>query len=304
MCLNKLFLLKQKLQACWTVLYTFGYDANLNLSEEYVNEKSACNFDIGSELELSSEGVTFVKRLWSLYSRSKIAHISIVSQIFATMKEGCPFIPSEIAMIVGDQIELKNWVSIWQMLVHTNYKLAFRYALYLGYSGNIKKFIKEVKGNNWSLFEEMKKSVYECVVVSRLPTILNILVDSVQNESPRSAAFPLPKGEALVVTELDAHSLALSRTFSRCSACSLVYDGTNESGQFIKSVCEQLPAKLPTAIIDVSNQVPGPLERYLGYFQKKSLPVFRLRLPVENPEALLEFISKLVKNKYLLSSTS
>eukprot|EP00826_Nyctotherus_ovalis_P046722 TRINITY_DN5314_c0_g2_i12.p1 TRINITY_DN5314_c0_g2~~TRINITY_DN5314_c0_g2_i12.p1 ORF type:complete len:214 (+),score=41.76 TRINITY_DN5314_c0_g2_i12:1222-1863(+) len=213
------------------------------------------------------------------------------------MKEGCPFIPSEIAMITGDQIELKNWVSIWQMLVHTNYKLAFRYALYLGYSGNIKRFIKEVKGDNWSLFEEIKKSVYECVIIGKLPTVLNALVDSVRSEGPRSAAFPLPKGEALVVTELDECSLALNRRFNRYSACSLVYDGTSKSGQFIKSVYKQLPTKLPTAIIDVSNQIPGPLERYLNYFKKKSLPVFRLRLPIENPEALLEFINKLVKNK-------
>lgn len=234
-----------------------------------------------------------------MYSRSKETHISIVNRIFATMKEGCPFIPSEVAIIRNEQMKLKTWINIWQMLVHTNHKVAFRYALYLGYDGNLKKFVKVIKGNNWNLFDELKESVYECVVIGKLPTILNSILESVRREGPRSGVFNLSKHEALVVTEVDEQTLTFSRVFSRYSACSLVYDGTTESGNFIKSVYKKLPKQFPTAIIDVSNEVEvhSPLERCLEYFRKKSLPIFKLRIPVEDPNELIEFIGRLVKKR-------
>jgi len=297
-CLNKLFLLKQKLQACWTILYNSGYDSSLSLTEDYIKQKSPSNFDPSTPLELSDDGIEFLRGLWKLYSRSKEAHVSIVNKIFATMKEGCPFVPSEVTIIRNEQIKLKAWINIWQMLVHTNYKLAFRYALYLGYEGNLKKFVKVIK-NNWNLFDKLKKSIYECIVIGKLPIILNSILESVVSEGPRSGVFKLSKHEALVVTEVDEQALAFNKAFNRYSACSLVYDGTTESGNFIKSVYKKLPKQLPTAIIDVSNEVEAhsPLEGYLEYFRKKSLPIFKLRIPLENPNGLIEFIGELIKKR-------
>ena len=113
-CLNELFILKQKIQSCWTILYKFGYDEKLSLSQQYLSEKCANDFDENNEYELSQDGIDFIKNIWNLYTHDNVTDISIVDKIFSPMGTGCPFSVTKITNIQNNQIKLKTWISIWQ----------------------------------------------------------------------------------------------------------------------------------------------------------------------------------------------
>ncbi len=61
------------------------------------------------------------------------------------MRGGCPFRADEVAVIKGGRIARQTWIDIWQMLVYTNYRAAFPYALYVGYDRTFLEFVDVIK---------------------------------------------------------------------------------------------------------------------------------------------------------------
>lgn len=296
--LNKILLLKQKVQACWTILFSFGYDTNLSLTEDYIQSRSK-NFASDGVVELSKDGIDFLIMLWDQYEDTEVADMYILEKMFSTLEGGCPFFISEIAVVNDGKVTLSTWTDVWQMLVRDDCKQAFRYALYLGYDKFLENFVTVIKKSNWQIFGTQEKSVFGCALVERKVTLLSRLI-GLSQETTRSAVLSLAKNKTLVMREVRRENIEEllgneSKKLKEFDMCLFIHDGSLESADFIKAYHTQISKALPKAIIDISE---GASEEVTAEQLAKSLKdalVPKARVSLDSKTQVVEAVRRLAK---------
>jgi len=280
-----MLLLKQKIQVCWTMLFNFGYNTDLMLDKEYIKSKLD-NLPKKGVFELSKDGIQFLVMLWNQYEDTEVADIHILERIFSTMEGGCPFLAREIAIIENGKITLSTWIGIWQMLVHNNQQQAFEWALYLGYNRSLKSFIEVIRTDKWSIFENKKKSVFECGVIQRIPMFFDKLIGP-SLEKVRSVVISLEDNKTLIMREVSADNV------KGCDMCLFVHDGSVESANFINGHCKDIT--LSKAIIDISEgvNVAVPVEEVIQSTKGTIIP--KAKVSLDSKTQVIQSINRLQK---------
>ena len=171
---------------------------------------------------------------------------------------------------------------------------SFEYALYLGYENNIKTFVKTIYLNNWNFFSEPEKSVFQCFIVERSNIILNRLIVPIQNEENKLGIFTVKKDETIILTEVTS----VDNNLKRYSIYAFVYDGTTESCDLIRREYIKLPMEIPRVLINIANDSSfSSLEALIKELDLNYIPSSQISL--NNPKALMKFISNSIRNQYV-----
>lgn len=321
-CMNKLLLLKQKPQACWTILFKFGYDTKLNLDEKYVARKyekidKTVLYDEKTEFELGENGKSFLTNIWnSVNNNSKICELHILEKIFETLEGGCPFYPTELTMIKDGKISIEQWISIWQLLLFNDFHEAFKYAIYTGFEGDFSEFAKiyNKSQDSW-IFENSERNVFRCCLIESLPMFIPKFIgelhDPNQNE-PRFIAFPLKNNDNKISTIIYGNYIGenLQKIKEEYDIYAFIHDGSKESFNLITNARKILAKKAICVIIDISGKNDQinkkdkifsyiPVEEISSYSKIPMKNVIKIQLTTENINEINEFIITVIKENQI-----
>jgi EF hand associated/Ras family len=135
--LQKMMILRLKINVCWTLLRHFGYDNDLNLNIEFVLKKFP-----NQSVELSQASLLFLTKIFEQYSKDNLLSFESFMDVFSPAKSPPwnqnsldPHAWSEIYEIVpstGEYLYLRCWLALWHMLTLQNYNNALKYLIYIG----------------------------------------------------------------------------------------------------------------------------------------------------------------------------
>ncbi|WFC95153.1 ERMES complex Ca(2+)-binding regulatory GTPase gem1 [Malassezia brasiliensis] len=135
--LHTLFIQRGRLETTWTVLWTFGYGMDLQLSHTYVYPP----FDVptGMAVELSPSGYQFLTEVFKAHDKDHDGALNEteLASLFATAPGGRhPWGAGFPASTVTDEagaVTLQGWLAQWSMTTLLEHRTTLAYLAYLGY---------------------------------------------------------------------------------------------------------------------------------------------------------------------------
>ena len=133
----KVLIRKIKLQTCWILLESFGYNESLRIREEFLVPKDIfeTQYQHCENIELSAKGREFLSQLFNQFRNVSDC---LSEEEIATVFQTCPFPqPFDIkadCQCTEDGINFANWIGLWQKLFSESYEKGFEYLSYLGFT--------------------------------------------------------------------------------------------------------------------------------------------------------------------------
>lgn len=135
--LQKMMILRLKINVCWTMLRHYGYQDDLTLPLDFVLKKAP-----QQSVELSRQTLLFLAKVFDQYSEEKLLSFERFQEIFATLS-GTPWEPNgtdlnawrEIFDMVPSNFEklpLQSWLALWHMLTLQSYFSALKNLILIG----------------------------------------------------------------------------------------------------------------------------------------------------------------------------
>ena len=135
--LQKMMILRLKINVCWTMLRHYGYEDNLSFPLDFVLKKAP-----QQSVELSRSALLFLVKIFDQFSEESLLTFHRFQEIFSTVSTppwDCdnhdPGVWIKIFEIVpsdGEVIPLQSWLALWHMLTLQNYFSALRYLILIG----------------------------------------------------------------------------------------------------------------------------------------------------------------------------
>ncbi len=114
--LQRVLILKMKLQTNWTILRHFWYDDNLQIPDERIFDGSIRDADLvdARNVEISQEGIAYLTKLFKWQCRPNENKIDIqeIEKIFSTTDKPVPW-KLKLETVYDNGISCDMWVGLW-----------------------------------------------------------------------------------------------------------------------------------------------------------------------------------------------
>lgn len=135
--LQKMMILRLKINVSWILLRHFGFDDNLKLNIEFVLKKTN-----EQSVELSRAAILYLQKVYEQYTSENLMKFDEFKTVFEAASsppwDTTNLDPSswreiyEIVPTIGEYFNLQSWLALWHMLTLQNYHNALLYLVYIG----------------------------------------------------------------------------------------------------------------------------------------------------------------------------
>lgn len=285
--LHTLFIQRGRHETTWTVLRTFGYDDNLQLTKEYLSPK--IHVGLGCTTELSLQGLLFLKVLFQKYDEDNDGYMSPpeLQNLFST----CPMMPwgpdvnNTVCTNHNGWISLHGYLAQWELTTLLDVPRTIEYLAYLGYQYLNDSQLSAITVTRDKKIDLDKKqtsrNVFRCHVMGAKGVGKTSLLQGHLNRNLRYVAtlnkehlssFTINTVQVygqekyLLLHEVDvAVSDMLNPTEMNCDVACLVYDVTNPrtfefcARMYLKHF---LDSRIPTLVVACKTEHPAIRQDY------------------------------------------
>uniref|UniRef100_A0A3Q2Y6B9 Mitochondrial Rho GTPase n=1 Tax=Hippocampus comes TaxID=109280 RepID=A0A3Q2Y6B9_HIPCM len=278
--LNTLFIQRGRHETTWTILRKFGYDDNLELTDDYLYP--ALRVPASCTTELNDLGHQFLQRLFEKYDEDKDSALSPaeLKNLFCA----CPYMPwgAEVYMTVPTTAEgyISNhgYHCQWKLCAYLDIHRCLEHLGYLGYPVLMEQESQTAAVSVTREREEdlekrqTQRSVFLCKVIGQRGTgkttfLQAFLGRSSNNLGGGSAFSPFAintvqvsnQEKSLILNEVDVEADFLKASDSHCDVACLMYDASDpHSFDYCASIYKQhyMESDIPCVLVASKHDLP------------------------------------------------
>uniref|UniRef100_A0A665VAV4 Mitochondrial Rho GTPase n=1 Tax=Echeneis naucrates TaxID=173247 RepID=A0A665VAV4_ECHNA len=275
--LNTLFIQRGRHETTWTILRKFGYDDNLELTDDYLYPE--LRVPIGCTTEINHLGHQFLQQLFNKYDEDKDSALS--STELRNLFYVCPYMPwgAEVYMTVAttDEGYISNhsYLCQWMLSAYLDVHRCLELLGYLGYpilteQESQTSAITVTRDKEVDLEKhQTQRSVFLCKVIGPRGTGKTAFLQAFvgRNIVVRSAFSPYTintvqvsnQEKYLILQEVDVEAQFLKQSDAYCDVACLMYDTSDpHSFDYCASIYKQhyMESNIPCVLVASKVDLP------------------------------------------------
>ncbi|XP_077407421.1 mitochondrial Rho GTPase 2 [Vanacampus margaritifer] len=279
--LNTLFIQRGRHETTWTILRKFGYDDNLELTDDYLYP--ALRVPAGCTAELNHLGHQFLQRLFEKYDEDKDSALSPaeLKNLFCT----CPYMPWGAEVYTAVPTTAEGYISNhgyhcqWKLSAYLDIHRCLEHFGYLGYpilteqeSPATAVTVTRERGEDLEK-RQTQRSVFLCKVIGQRGTGKSTFLQAfagrraVNHPSSGDAFSPFAintvqignQEKSLILNEVDVEADFLMASDSHCDVACLMYDASDpHSFDYCASIYKQhyMERNIPCVLVASKQDLP------------------------------------------------
>lgn len=279
--LNTLFIQRGRHETTWTILRKFGYDDNLELTDDYLYPE--LRVPVGCTTELNHQGYQFIQQLFDKYDEDKDSALSPkeLRNLFCV----CPYMPwgPEVYMTVPTTnegyISNHGYLCQWTLSAYLDIHRCLEHLGYLGYpilteQDSQTAAVTVTREKKVDLEKrQTQRSVFLCKVIGPRGTgksaFLQAFLDRhIVNKGDSSSAFcpyvintvqVSNQEKYLILNEVDMETEFLKKSDASCDVACLMYDISDpHSFNYCASIYKQhyMESNIPCVLVASKVDLP------------------------------------------------
>ncbi|KAJ0060144.1 hypothetical protein NL108_003988 [Boleophthalmus pectinirostris] len=319
--LNTLFIQRGRHETTWTILRKFGYDDNLELTDDYLYPE--LRVPVGCTTELNHLGFQFLQQVFDKYDEDKDSALSPgeLKNLFCV----CPYMPwgPEVYRSVPTSekgfISNKGYLCQWTLSAYLDIHRCLEHLGYLGYSilteqDSQTAAITVTREKEVDLEKrQTQRSVFLCKVIGPRGTgksaFLQAFIshDTANKEKPSSAFSPYAintiqvsnQEKYLILHEVDVEVEFLKTSDAACDVACLMYDVSDpHSFDYCASIYKQhyMESNIPCVVVASKVDLPE-VKQLHGMTPSEFCYKHRLPAPLPFSHQFLDSTSKNIYSK-------
>ncbi|KAK5905811.1 hypothetical protein CgunFtcFv8_001733 [Champsocephalus gunnari] len=300
--LNTLFIQRGRHETTWTILRKFGYDDNLELTDDFLYPK--IQVPVGCTTELNPLGYQFLQRLFDKYDEDKDSALS----------------PAELRNLFYDgYISNHGYRCQWTLSAYFDIHRCLEHLGYLGYpilteQESQTAAVTVTQDKEVDLEEhQTQRSVFLCKVIGPQGTgktaFLQAFVGrSVENKGNPSSAFSpyaintvqvSNQEKYLILNEVDVEVEFLKASDASCDVACLMYDASDpHSFDYCASIYKQhyMESNIPCVLVASKVDLPG-VKQFHGMTPAEFCYKHQLPPPLPFSSLFLDSTSKTIYSR-------
>uniref|UniRef100_A0A668RQ18 Mitochondrial Rho GTPase n=1 Tax=Oreochromis aureus TaxID=47969 RepID=A0A668RQ18_OREAU len=279
--LNTLFIQRGRHETTWTILRKFGYDDNLELTDDYLYPE--LRVPVGCTTELNHQGYQFIQQLFDKYDEDKDSALSPkeLRNLFCV----CPYMPwgPEVYMTVPTTnegyISNHGYLCQWTLSAYLDIHRCLEHLGYLGYpilteQDSQTAAVAVTREKKVDLEKrQTQRSVFLCKVIGPRGTgksaFLQAFLDRhIVNKGDSSSAFSpyvintvqvSNQEKYLILNEVDVETEFLKKSDASCDVACLMYDISDpHSFNYCASIYKQhyMESNIPCVLVASKVDLP------------------------------------------------
>lgn len=155
------------------LLTHFGYDRNLDIKDEFINDGSVPKQKLDeSRAELTPKAIKFLFQVYDQYVNTDTSMLDRqgLEKIFVTNEEGIPWdwqkeSVTQLQNIGSESVSKSAWIGLWQKeFLHSTIG-GFTLLVKLGYPDTLKSAVSLKKHSVDDILKTSKRNVFSCYVI-------------------------------------------------------------------------------------------------------------------------------------------
>uniref|UniRef100_A0A3Q1K0P7 Mitochondrial Rho GTPase n=1 Tax=Anabas testudineus TaxID=64144 RepID=A0A3Q1K0P7_ANATE len=320
--LNTLFIQRGRHETTWTILRKFGYDDNLELTDDYLYPE--LRVSVGCTTELNHLGHQFLQQLFNKYDEDKDSALSPTElrNLFCV----CPYMPwgAEVYVTVPttDEGYITNhgYLCQWTLSAYLDIHRCLEHLGYLGYpilteQESQTAAITVTRDKEVDLEKhQTQRSVFLCKVIGPRGTGKTAFLQAFvgHNGKPNSAFSPYAintvhvsnQEKYLILNEVDVEAEFLKASDANCDVACLMYDTSDpHSFDYCASIYKQhyMESKIPCVLVASKVDVPE-VKQFHGMTPAEFCYKHRLPPPLPFSSLFLDSSSKNIYTRLALAA--
>ncbi|CAK6964161.1 mitochondrial Rho GTPase 2 [Scomber scombrus] len=319
--LNTLFIQRGRHETTWTILRKFGYDDNLELTDDYLYPE--LRVPASCTTELNHLGYQFLQRLFDKYDEDKDSALSPseLRNLFCV----CPYMPwgtevyTTVPITDEDYISHRGYLCQWTLSAYLDIHRCLEHLGYLGYpilteqeSQTAAVTVtreKEVDLEN----RQTQRSVFLCKVIGPRGTGKSAFLQAfvgrnVVNKGNSCSAFSpyaintvqvSNQEKYLILNEVDVEAQFLKASDASCDVACLMYDSSDpHSFDYCASIYKQhyMESNIPCVLVASKLDLPE-VKQFHGMTPAEFCYKHRLPPPLPFSNVFLDSTNKTIYTK-------
>uniref|UniRef100_A0A7N6ABL1 Mitochondrial Rho GTPase n=1 Tax=Anabas testudineus TaxID=64144 RepID=A0A7N6ABL1_ANATE len=321
--LNTLFIQRGRHETTWTILRKFGYDDNLELTDDYLYPE--LRVSVGCTTELNHLGHQFLQQLFNKYDEDKDSALSPTElrNLFCV----CPYMPwgAEVYVTVPttDEGYITNhgYLCQWTLSAYLDIHRCLEHLGYLGYpilteQESQTAAITVTRDKEVDLEKhQTQRSVFLCKVIGPRGTGKTAFLQAfsrAESGKPNSAFSPYAintvhvsnQEKYLILNEVDVEAEFLKASDANCDVACLMYDTSDpHSFDYCASIYKQhyMESKIPCVLVASKVDVPE-VKQFHGMTPAEFCYKHRLPPPLPFSSLFLDSSSKNIYTRLALAA--
>ncbi|XP_061563742.1 mitochondrial Rho GTPase 2 [Cololabis saira] len=314
--LNTLFIQRGRHETTWTILRKFGYDDNLELTDDYLYPE--LRVPVGCTTELNNFGHQFLQRMFDKYDEDKDSALSQteVRNLFCV----CPYMPwgadvyAAVPTTAGGYISNHGYHCQWMLSAYLDIHRCLEHLGYLGYpilteqeSQTAAVTVTREKEKDLEK-RQTQRTVFLCKVIGPRGTGKTAFLQSfvgrnVLNEEDSSSAFSpyvintiqiSNQEKYLILNEVDVETDFLKTSDASCDVACLMYDTSDPTSfDYCASIYKQhyMESNIPCVLVASKMDLPE-VKQFHGMTPAEFCYKHRLPPPMPFSSPLLDSTSR------------
>uniref|UniRef100_A0A3P9HM23 Mitochondrial Rho GTPase n=1 Tax=Oryzias latipes TaxID=8090 RepID=A0A3P9HM23_ORYLA len=320
--LNTLFIQRGRHETTWTILRKFGYDDNLEMTDDYLYPE--LRVPVGCTTELNHYGHQFLQRLFEKYDEDKDSALSQMElkNLFCV----CPYMPWGPDVYMTVPTTDKGYISNhgyhcqWMLSAYLDIHRCLEHLGYLGYpilteQESQTAAVTVTRAKELDLEKrQTQRTVFLCKVIGPRGTGKTVFLQSfvgrnvlVCHRNPSSAFSPyvinlVQVGNQeiyLILNEVDVETEFLKASDASCDVACLMYDASDpHSFDYCASIYKQhyMDSNIPCVLVASKVDLPE-VKQFHGMTPAEFCYKHRLPPPLPFSSLLLDSTSKNIYNR-------
>uniref|UniRef100_A0A3Q3VV31 Mitochondrial Rho GTPase n=1 Tax=Mola mola TaxID=94237 RepID=A0A3Q3VV31_MOLML len=311
--LNTLFIQRGRHETTWTILRKFGYDDNLELTDDYLYPE--LRVPIGCSTELNHFGHEFLQRLFDKYDEDKDCALSPAElrNLFCV----CPYMPwgAEVSVTVPTTEEgyISNlgYHCQWTLSAYLDVHRCLEHLGYLGYpilteQESQTAAITVTRAKEVDLERrQTQRSVFLCKVIGPRGTGKTAFLQAFGNSSSAFSPYAINTVQVnnhekyLILNEVDVEVEFLKTSDAACDVACLMYDASDpHSFNYCASIYKQhyMESNIPCVLVASKVDLPE-VKQFHGMTPAEFCYKHRLPPPLPFSSTLQDSTSKSIFTK-------
>uniref|UniRef100_A0A8C7XQ04 Mitochondrial Rho GTPase n=1 Tax=Oryzias sinensis TaxID=183150 RepID=A0A8C7XQ04_9TELE len=319
--LNTLFIQRGRHETTWTILRKFGYDDNLEMTDDYLYPE--LRVPVGCTTELNHYGHQFLQRLFEKYDEDKDSALSQMElkNLFCV----CPYMPWGPDVYMTVPTTDKGYISNhgyhcqWMLSAYLDIHRCLEHLGYLGYpilteQESQTAAVTVTRAKELDLEKrQTQRTVFLCKVIGPRGTGKTVFLQSfvgrnvLTKGNPSSAFSPyvinlVQVGNQeiyLILNEVDVETEFLKASDASCDVACLMYDASDpHSFDYCASIYKQhyMDSNIPCVLVASKVDLPE-VKQFHGMTPAEFCYKHRLPPPLPFSSLLLDSTSKNIYNR-------
>ncbi|KAM6897856.1 mitochondrial Rho GTPase 2 [Xenentodon cancila] len=324
--LNTLFIQRGRHETTWTILRKFGYDDNLELTDDYLYPE--LRVPVGCTTELNHFGHQFLQRLFDKYDEDKDCALSQTElrNLFCV----CPYMPwgadvyATVPTTAEGYISNHGYHCQWMLSAYLDIHRCLEHLGYLGYP-----ILTEQESQTAAVTvtrekeidlekRQTQRTVFLCKVIGPRGTGKTAFLQSfvghnvLYKENPSSAFSPYiintvkvsNQEKYLILNEVDVETEFLKASDASCDVACLMYDTSDPTSfDYCASIYKQhyMESNIPCVLVASKVDLPE-VKQFHGMTPAEFCYKHRLPPPMPFSSVLLDSTSKNIYTRLALAA--